>query len=70
MMERHFEFWPKRWPRTLALPETNLAHNLEVSATRYPDRTAIVYYGTEISYRRLREEVARRWQATCRRTSA
>jgi fatty-acyl-CoA synthase len=57
MVERHLEFWPKRWPRTLALPETTLAHNLEVSATRYPDRTAIVYYGTELSYRRLREEV-------------
>ncbi len=59
MMYRHLEFWPKRWPRTLAVPETTVAHNLEVSATRYPDRTAIVYYGTEIPYRRLREEVER-----------
>jgi fatty-acyl-CoA synthase len=57
MVDRHFEFWPKRWPRTLTLPETTVAHNLEVSATRYPDRTAIVYYGTEIPYRRLLEEV-------------
>lgn len=57
MVERHLEFWPKRWPRTLALPETTLTHNLEVSATRYPDRTAIVYYGTEMPYRRLRKEV-------------
>jgi fatty-acyl-CoA synthase len=57
MVERHLEFWPKRWPRTLAVPETTVAHNLEVSAARYLDRTAIAYYETEISYRRLREEV-------------
>jgi len=33
--------------------------NLEVSATRYPEKTAMVYYGSEISYRRLVEEVNR-----------
>jgi fatty-acyl-CoA synthase len=59
MMERHLEFWPKLWPHTLSVPETTVVHNLEVSATRYPDRTAIVYYGTEIPYRRLLEEVER-----------
>ena len=59
MVERHLEFWPKRWPRTLAVPETTVAHNLEVSAARYPDRTAIAYYGTQISYRRLLEEAER-----------
>jgi len=34
-------------------------YNLEVSATRYPEKTAMVYYGSEISYRRLVEEVNR-----------
>lgn len=55
----HFEFWPERMPRTLALPETSVYHNLEVSTRRYPKRTAIVYYGAELSYERLRDEVDR-----------
>ena len=57
MNERHYEFWPSRIPRTLTLPETSVPHNLNVSAERYPEKAAIVYYGTTISYRRLTEEV-------------
>src|SRR5918993_3005553 len=57
MNERHFEFWPKRMPRTLTLPKTSVAYNLNVSAERYPEKAAIVYYGTTISYERLHEEV-------------
>jgi fatty-acyl-CoA synthase len=56
MNERHFEFWPKRMPRTLTLPKTSVPHNLKVSAARYPEKAAIVYYGTTISYKRLHEE--------------
>jgi fatty-acyl-CoA synthase len=55
--ERHFEFWPRRMPRTLTLPETSVYQNLKVSATRYPEKTAIVYYGTEVPYGRLHDEV-------------
>ena len=40
-------------PRSLPLPETSVFDNLKVSARRYPEKAAIVYYGTEISYRRL-----------------
>jgi fatty-acyl-CoA synthase len=54
--ERHFKFWPKRLPRTLTLPKTSVYHNLKVSAERYPEKTAIFYYETEISYERLLEE--------------
>jgi fatty-acyl-CoA synthase len=57
MNERHFEFWPKRMPRTLTLPKTSVPYNLKVSAERYPEKAAIVYYGTTISYERLNEEV-------------
>jgi len=34
MNERHFEFWPKRMPRTLTLPKTSVLYNLKVSADR------------------------------------
>jgi fatty-acyl-CoA synthase len=57
MNERHFEFWPKRLPHTLTLPKTSVPYNLKASADRYPEKVAIVYYGTTISYKRLHEEV-------------
>ncbi|WP_047864886.1 long-chain fatty acid--CoA ligase [Rubrobacter aplysinae] len=51
--------WPERVPRSLPLPETSLHYNLEVSAGRYPGRAAIIYYGAEISFSRLYDEVER-----------
>ncbi len=57
MSEGHLEFWPARLPSTLTLPVTSVTYNLEVSAHRYPEKTAIVYYGTGISYARLHHEV-------------
>ncbi len=56
MSDSHLEFWPARLPRTLTLPETSVPYNLEVSAHRYPEKTAIVYYGTGISYVLLHDE--------------
>ena len=56
-VERYYEFWPVRVPRSLPLPQTSVFDNLEVSARRYPEKAAIIYYGTEISYRRLLAEV-------------
>lgn len=49
-------FWPARLSRRVAAPCTSLYYNLEVSAKRYPDKTAIEYYGAAISYARLRRE--------------
>jgi fatty-acyl-CoA synthase len=50
-------FWPGRLSHHLSAPQTSLYYNLEVAATRYPDKTAIHYYGTAISYAQLRREV-------------
>lgn len=55
----HFAFWPARMPVTLAVPDTTLCDNLQVSARRYPDRTAIIYYDQVITYRALNNEVNR-----------
>jgi fatty-acyl-CoA synthase len=57
MTKRHFQFWPKRLPTTLTIPETTIYDNLEVTARRYPQKTAIYYYGNTISYRKLSDEV-------------
>src|SRR5215469_4995423 len=59
MLTRHFEYWPTRVPHSLTIPETTLCYNLEVSATRYPRKRAIVYYGREITYGELADEVSR-----------
>ena len=59
MVTQHFAYWPKRVPHSLTIPETTLYYNLEVSATRYPNKTAIVYYGREMTYRDLASAVNR-----------
>jgi fatty-acyl-CoA synthase len=59
MFDRHFKVWPQGVPRQLTVPETTLHYNLEVSATRYPHRDAIIYYGKRLSYRALHEQVER-----------
>ena len=52
----HYRFWPDGVPHDLELPATSLWYNLEVSATRYPDRAALVFYDTQVTYRELREQ--------------
>ena len=56
--DRHFAHWPPGVPKTLAVPRTSLHYNLEVSARRYPDKAAIVYYGSPLSYAALEREAA------------
>jgi fatty-acyl-CoA synthase len=56
--DRHFAHWPPGVPKSLSVPRTSLYYNLEVSARRYPDKAAIAYYGTTITYAALEREVA------------
>ncbi len=44
-------FFPRRLPCHLTIPETSLWYNLEVSATRFPDRTALNFGGASTNYR-------------------
>jgi len=53
---RHYPHWPPFAPKSLAVPSTSICYNLEVSATRYPEKAAIDYYGREISYSQLKRE--------------
>ena len=41
----HFAVWPRRLPRAVIAPETSLWFNLEVAATRFPDRAAYLFFG-------------------------
>jgi fatty-acyl-CoA synthase len=53
----HYRFWPDGVPKEVELPETSLYANLESAAARFPDKTAIVYYGTTLTYRQLKSDV-------------
>jgi len=57
LLENHFAVYPKRVPRSLIVPKTSLYHNLLVTAQRYPDKTAIYYYGRDIPYQSLLADV-------------
>lgn len=56
MEARHLQHWPKQAPRHLTVPETSLYANLEISAQRYPEKTATVFYDARISYRELKQQ--------------
>jgi fatty-acyl-CoA synthase len=57
LLTNHFKFYPKRVPNSLTVPETTLVDNLEISARRFPNKTAINYYGTKMSYKEVFDEV-------------
>lgn len=57
MSDLHYPFWPKGLPKNLTLPQTTLHANLEISARKYPNKPALIYYGYELSYQQLLNEV-------------
>ena len=46
-------YWPKGVPRALCLPQVPLTHYLQVAAERYPDKPAVVFCGSTLSYSAL-----------------
>ena len=52
----HERIWPSRLPRQLAVPSTSLWFNLDVSAQRYADKAALVFFGQAMSYRELHRQ--------------
>ena len=56
MFDRHYAVWPDLVPRFLQLPATSLYSNLSVSALRYPEHPAIIYYGTTLTYAELEQQ--------------
>lgn len=56
MNTTHYPHWPAGLPVQLTPPETSVYVNLEISARRYPDKPALIFYGREICYQELRVE--------------
>ncbi len=50
----HHAVWPARLPRDLVVPETTLWFNLEVTAARYPQKTASHFFGRRTTWAELK----------------
>jgi fatty-acyl-CoA synthase len=59
MSDRHLSSWPPSVPLELEPPQTSLWSNLEASAASHPDRRALVFYDSALTYRELRDECER-----------
>ncbi|MBK9606837.1 MAG: long-chain fatty acid--CoA ligase [Betaproteobacteria bacterium] len=57
MSTRHYAHWPRGLPHDITIPATSVYVNLAVSAVRYPDKPALVFYDTAISYREFLRDV-------------
>jgi len=58
-MRAHFKFWPHRLPHAITVPVTSLWDNLATSARRYPDKPALVFFGTVLTYAQLLQKAQR-----------
>ena len=52
----HFAHWPARLPHRITAPATSLWHNLSVSALRYPDKRATVFFDSVLTYADLQRQ--------------
>lgn len=66
MQAAHFKFWPKRLPRSITPPATSLWHNLAVSALRFPDKPALVFFDRIYSYAEVLQKAERLAATLCR----
>lgn len=55
----HHKFWPKRLPHSLTVPATSVWDNLAISARRYPDKAAIVFFGRVYPYAEVQRQAER-----------
>src|ERR1043166_1256308 len=53
---RHYPFWPPGMAHDMEVPRTSVYQNLASGAAKHPDTAAIYYYGTRISYARMKAE--------------
>jgi len=53
------KFYPEGVPASIEIPERSLPEVFDEVASKYRDRTAMIFYGNKISFGKLREEVDR-----------
>ncbi len=58
-MTAHYKVWPKRLPYSITVPVTSLWDNLATSARRYPQKVALVFFNTTVTYLELLQKAER-----------
>ncbi|MBL7249918.1 long-chain-fatty-acid--CoA ligase [Alloalcanivorax marinus] len=59
MNNNHLQFYPRGLRQDIRVPSITLPEALSQSARRFPDKPALVFYETEVSYAQLQEQVER-----------
>ncbi|HTU61322.1 MAG TPA: AMP-binding protein, partial [Polyangiales bacterium] len=59
MSDRHLSSWPPSAPRDLDPPRTSLWMNVENAVKANPDRRAIVFYDSTLTYSEFQRECER-----------
>ncbi|HSV35546.1 MAG TPA: AMP-binding protein, partial [Ramlibacter sp.] len=59
MLRPHHKFWPRRLPHAIHPPTTSLWDNLAISARRYPDKPALIFFGRILTYTQLVSQAER-----------
>jgi fatty-acyl-CoA synthase len=57
MNSTHYSSWPAGLPHFITAPQTSVYVNLEISARRYPDKQAVIFYDTVLNYAQLNAAV-------------
>jgi fatty-acyl-CoA synthase len=57
MNTKHYPYWPAGLPYAISTPDTSVYVNLQVSAMRYPNKPAIIFYDSVLTYAQLHDEV-------------
>ena len=56
MNSHQLDVWPKGLPQHLHIPQTNLFFNVEVAATRFPDKPFLIFYDGTLSFGAFKRE--------------
>jgi len=59
MFTRHYPYWPQGLPKQLEFPRRSVYMNLAEAARRHPERAAIDFYGSRVSYAELERDAVR-----------
>ncbi len=64
--QRHYKSWPARLPRHITAPATSLWHNLAINALRFPDKPALVFFNSVLTYGEVLAQAERLAATLCR----
>ncbi len=64
--QRHYKSWPARLPRHITAPATSLWQNLAINALRFPDKPALVFFNSVLTYGEVLAQAERLAATLCR----